>query len=57
MTQPAALCPSCGAPILFHWSSSVQTTCAHCKSILIRTDVNLELPHFPGTSLDLPEPV
>jgi len=42
MTQPAALCPSCGAPILFQWSSSVQTTCAHCRSILIRTDVKLE---------------
>ena len=51
MTQPAALCPSCGAPILFHWSSSVQTTCAHCKSILIRTDVRLERV---GVVSDLP---
>jgi hypothetical protein len=51
MTQPAALCPSCGAPILFHWSSSVQTTCAHCKSILIRTDLNLERV---GVVSDLP---
>ena len=51
MTQPAALCPSCGAPILFHWSSSVQTTCPHCKSILIRTDVNLEKV---GVVSDLP---
>jgi hypothetical protein len=42
MTQPAALCPSCGAPILFQWSSSVQTTCPHCRSILVRTDVKLE---------------
>jgi hypothetical protein len=51
MTQPAALCPSCGAPIVFHWSSSVQTTCAHCKSILIRTDLNLERV---GVVSDLP---
>jgi hypothetical protein len=51
MSQPAALCPSCGAPIVFQWSSSVQTTCAHCKSILIRTDLNLEKV---GVVADLP---
>jgi hypothetical protein len=51
MSQPAALCPSCGAPIVFRWSSSVQTTCPHCKSILIRTDVNLERV---GVVSDLP---
>jgi hypothetical protein len=51
MSQPAALCPSCGAPIVFHWSSSVQTTCPHCKSILIRTDVNIERV---GVVSDLP---
>jgi len=51
MTHPAALCPSCGAPIVFQWSSSVQTTCPHCKSILIRTDVNLERV---GVVADLP---
>jgi hypothetical protein len=51
MTQPVSLCPSCGAPIVFQWSSSVQTTCAHCHSILIRTDVNLERV---GVVSDLP---
>jgi hypothetical protein len=51
MTQPAALCPSCGAPILFLWSSSVQTTCAHCHSILVRTDVRLDRV---GVVSDLP---
>ena len=51
MTQPAALCPNCGAPIQFHWSSSVQTTCAHCQSILIRRDVNLDRV---GVVSDLP---
>src|SRR5579871_1386093 len=41
MTQPAALCPNCGAPVRFLWSSSVQTTCEQCRSILVRTDVDL----------------
>ena len=51
MSHSATLCPSCGAPIVFQWSSSVQTTCAHCKSILIRTDLNLERV---GVVSDLP---
>ncbi|HLY19750.1 MAG TPA: DUF4178 domain-containing protein [Bryobacteraceae bacterium] len=51
MSRPAALCPSCGAPIVFQWSSSVQTTCPHCRSILIRKDVNLERV---GVVSDLP---
>jgi len=51
MTQAAALCPSCGGPIQFRWSSSVQTTCPYCKSILIRTDVKLERV---GVVSDLP---
>jgi len=51
MTQPAMLCPNCGAPVLFRWSSSIQTTCEHCRSILVRTDVNLELV---GQVADLP---
>jgi hypothetical protein len=41
MTQPVATCPNCGAKIVFKWSSSVQTTCEYCKSILVRTDVDL----------------
>ena len=41
MTQPVATCPNCGAKIVFKWSSSVQTTCEFCKSILVRTDVDL----------------
>ena len=35
MTQPAALCPNCGGPIVFRWSSSVQTTCPHCRTLAI----------------------
>lgn len=41
MSQPTAICPNCGAPIRFRWSSAIQTTCEYCKSILVRDDVNL----------------
>lgn len=51
MTQPTANCPNCGAKITFRWSGSVQTVCDFCKSILIRTDVNLEKV---GQVADLP---
>jgi len=51
MSQPAALCPNCGGQIVFQWSSSVQTTCPHCRSILVRKDVNLERV---GVVSDLP---
>ena len=51
MSAPAANCPSCGAPVTFRWSSAVQTTCPFCHSILVRTDVNLELV---GKVSDLP---
>lgn len=42
MTQPEGTCPNCGAKIVFRWSSSVQTVCEYCKSILVRTDVDLQ---------------
>src|SRR5215813_3189058 len=51
MTQPAGTCPNCGAKIVFQWSSSVQTTCEYCKSILVRTDVDLKKV---GRVADLP---
>jgi Domain of unknown function (DUF4178) len=41
MSQPAATCPNCGAKIIFQWSSSVQTVCTYCKSVLVRTDLDL----------------
>jgi hypothetical protein len=41
MTQPVANCPNCGAKIVFRWSSSVQTVCPYCKSVLVRTDLDL----------------
>ncbi len=51
MTQPVANCPNCGAKIVFRWSSSVQTVCEYCKSILIRTDIDLKKV---GQVADLP---
>ena len=51
MTQPASTCPNCGAKIVFRWSSSVQTVCEYCKSILIRRDVDLQKV---GQVADLP---
>jgi hypothetical protein len=41
MTQPTATCPNCGAKITFQWSSSVQTVCTYCQSVLVRTDLDL----------------
>lgn len=52
MSQPAANCPSCGAPIQFRWSGAVQTTCEYCHSILVRRDINLEKVGVVG---DLPQ--
>ena len=51
MTRPIANCPNCGAKIVFQWSSSVQTVCTYCKSILVRTDVDLKKV---GEVADLP---
>lgn len=51
MTQPVGTCPNCGAKIVFRGSSSVQTVCEYCKSILIRTDVDLQKV---GQVADLP---
>src|ERR1700688_485102 len=51
MTQPVANCPNCGARIVFRWSGSVQTVCEFCKSILVRTDVDLKKV---GQVADLP---
>jgi hypothetical protein len=51
MSQPIGNCPNCGAPVQFRWSSAVQTACPYCKSIIIRTDVELKKV---GTVADLP---
>lgn len=52
MSRPASNCPNCGARIVFQWSSSVQTVCPYCKSILVRTDVDLQRV---GCVSDLPQ--
>lgn len=51
MSGPTANCPNCGAPVVFRWSSAVQTTCEYCHSILVRTDVDLKRV---GVVADLP---
>ena len=51
MSQPAGNCASCGAPVVFRWSSAVQTVCPFCRSILVRTDVDLKKV---GQVADLP---
>jgi hypothetical protein len=55
MTTPAARstsCPNCGAAIRFLWAQAVQTTCAYCKAVLVRRDLELELV---GTQAVFPE--
>ena len=42
MTRPVAACPNCSAPVEFRWSSAVQTVCGHCRSVVVRHDVDLE---------------
>ena len=42
MSQPSSNCPNCGAPVKFRWNGAAQTTCEFCKSILVRTDMDLE---------------
>ncbi len=51
MSAPQTSCPSCGAPVTFRWSSAVQTVCAFCHSILVRTDLTLQ---NAGKVADLP---
>lgn len=50
MTRSAS-CPNCGAAVTFRWSGAVQTACPFCKSILVRTDVDLKTV---GKVADLP---
>ena len=51
MSARSSGCPNCGAPVQFKWSSSVQTVCDYCKSIIARTDVDLRKV---GVVADLP---
>lgn len=38
----SASCPNCGASIRFSYAQAVQTTCAYCKAVLVRRDLDLE---------------
>lgn len=51
MSRVAGRCPNCSAPIEFTWSSAVQTVCQHCRSVVVRHDVQLEAI---GETSDLP---
>ncbi len=51
MIQRSANCPNCGAQVQFRWSSAIQTVCPYCRSILVRTDVDLAKV---GEAADLP---
>lgn len=51
MTKQTASCPNCGAPLEYRWSSSIQTVCDHCRSVVVRTDVDLKKV---GVVADLP---
>lgn len=51
MSRPVASCPNCSAPVEFRWSSAVQTVCAHCRSVVVRHDVDLKAV---GVVADLP---
>lgn len=51
MVDRSARCPNCGAPLVYRWSSSVQTVCEHCRSVVVRTDVDLQKV---GVVADLP---
>lgn len=51
MSQPSGSCPNCGAPLEFRFSSSVQTVCEYCKSVIVRTDVDVQKV---GEVADLP---
>src|SRR5258705_11971481 len=42
MSKVTLNCPNCGAPVEFAWASSIQAVCVYCKSILVRTDVDVK---------------
>ena len=52
MSSRGASCPNCGAPLAYRWSSSVQTVCEYCRSIVVRTDVDVKKV---GLVADLPD--
>ena len=55
MSRPTSTCPNCGATIEFRWSGAVQTVCSHCRSVVVRHDVDLrrlgEVSELPADQL------
>src|SRR5947209_2098866 len=51
MSERTSNCPNCGAPVQFKWSGAVQTACPFCKSIIVRSDLDLQKV---GEVADLP---
>ena len=47
-----ASCPNCGANVRLRWAQAVQTTCAYCRAVLVRHDLDLELV---GKQAEFPE--
>lgn len=45
-------CPQCGAKVEFRWSGAVQAVCEFCRSVLVRTDLDLKRV---GQVADVPE--
>jgi predicted RNA-binding Zn-ribbon protein involved in translation (DUF1610 family) len=41
MTRFDTRCPNCSGSISFAWAHSVQAVCPHCRSVVVRVDVNL----------------
>ncbi len=42
MSRFATRCPNCSGPIAFAWSQSVQTVCPHCRSVVVRHDLDVK---------------
>jgi hypothetical protein len=52
-----APCPNCGATIRFRYAQAVQTTCAYCRSVLVRHDLALERVGSVGALPALASPI
>lgn len=50
-------CPNCGAPVELRWAQAVQTTCAYCRSVLVRHDLDLEKVGTVAELPSLPSPI
>jgi len=42
MSKVTVNCPNCGAPVTYSYRASVQAVCEYCRSICVRTDVDVK---------------